>query len=75
MKASEEDPAQATTYRFVTFAVGELFIALALIAYVESDRSTSAVVGVLVIAGLGLEAIISACFGRKSMLARIWPFH
>lgn len=73
MGSTENGAEQTTTHRVVTAAFGLLFIVLAILVYVESDRSASAVVAALILGGLGLDAMISAFRGRKSLLARIGP--
>ncbi|MEO6076075.1 MAG: hypothetical protein ABIP56_04650 [Dokdonella sp.] len=73
MPSTENQPAQSTTYRIVTFAFGALFLGLSIAVFVVSNRSLGAAIAGVVIGGLGLDAMISAVRSKQSLLARIGP--
>ena len=61
--------------RWVTGAVGVLFIGIAMaIVYASaSDYTFVVVVTAIVIGGLGVDALFSAVCNRRSLLSRIGP--
>lgn len=70
------DPATSTKpRRFVSALFGAFFVALALVTVVTADASTRvpAIAVAVVVGGLGLDLIISALRGKRSMLSRLGP--
>ncbi len=61
--------------RIVTACMGALFVALAIAIVVVVDRPTSpgALVAASIIASLGIDALLSAVRGKRSLLSRIGP--
>lgn len=61
--------------RLVGVLFGAFFVALALLIVVTSNASTRvpAFAAAVVIGGLGLDLIISAMRGKRSLLSRIGP--
>ena len=61
--------------RWVAAAIGALFIAIALFILVSSPDALGlgALLAVVVIGGLGLEAVVSAVRNRRCLLSRIGP--
>jgi hypothetical protein len=64
-----------TLDRWVAAAIGAVFIAVALFILVSSldAPDLGALLAVVVIGGLGLEAVISAVRNRRCLLSRIGP--
>jgi hypothetical protein len=61
-------------YRLVTAAIGILLLGIA--GYLVLTRSVSGAAGwavLMLIAGLGLDAVIAAILARPSLLARLGP--
>ena len=61
--------------RIVTGCMGALFVALAIaiIAVVDRPMGPGAMVAALVIGLLGIDALIGAVRGKRSLLSRIGP--
>lgn len=59
--------------RLVTAAFGLLFVALAVAVVVVSDRSIGPLMAAAVLGILGVDAMVSACRGKRSLLSRIGP--
>ena len=61
--------------RIVTGCMGALFVALAIaiIAVVDRPMGAGALAAAAVIALLGIDALISAVRGKRSLLSRIGP--
>lgn len=69
----ERKGASSTTYRVVTATLGVVFVGVAITILVISEHTLGPVAAALVIAALGVEAIVSAWRNRLSWLARIGP--
>jgi hypothetical protein len=73
------DPSSRTSRspsrRIIDLLFGTFLAVLAAAILVWSDQSSVAgsIVAALVVGGLGIEAIISAMRGKRSLLARIGP--
>jgi len=61
--------------RWVTAMVGLLFvgIAIAIVCSLDADLSLGALAAAAVIGGLGIDALLSAAFKRRSIVSRIGP--
>ena len=68
-----EEPNNAE--RWVTAMVGLLFvgIAIAIVCSLDADLSLGALAAAAVIGGLGIDALLSAAFKRRSIVSRIGP--
>ena len=66
---------QKNSERWVTAAVGFLFvgIAIAIVYLSAADHSIGGYAAALGLGGLGVDALFSAARGRRSMLSRIGP--
>lgn len=81
MRHDHPDPAKpvrpagtsSTTYRVFTALLGTVFVGMAVVILVISERSFGPLVATLVIGALGIDAIVSAIRNRLSWLARIGP--
>lgn len=73
MQSAEHQWTQSKTYRIGTCAFGAFFVALALVILVIPELSLGTLIAGVLVGGLGLEAIVSALRGKKSLLARIGP--
>lgn len=73
MRKTDHRSAQSTTYRMVTYAFGVLFVALGVAIFVVADLSMGTIVAGILLGGLGLDAVVSAILGKKSLLAWIGP--
>jgi hypothetical protein len=60
-------------HRWVSGVFGVFLVAMAAAIGVYSDRSTGPVVAALLLAGLGLDALVSAIRNRRSLLSRLGP--
>lgn len=61
-------------YRWVTATVGLFFVGLAVtIVCFSNNKQVEAYIGVLLIGGLGVDALVSAARNRQSILSRIGP--
>lgn len=60
-------------HRWVTGVFGAFLLAMAAAIILYSDRSAGPVVAALLVAGLGLDALVSAIRNRPSLLSRIGP--
>lgn len=72
----DHDPATSTrSRRLVSGLFGAFFVALALLVVGTSDASTRApaIAAAVVIGGLGMDLIVSAMRGKRSLLSRIGP--
>lgn len=70
------DPTNSTkSHRLVGVLFGVFFVALAVLIVATSDASTrlGAIAAAIVIGGLGLDLLISAMRGKRSLLSRIGP--
>lgn len=61
-------------YRWVTAALGLLFVGLAgmIVCTAEGNRA-GAYGATLVVGGLGIDALVSAAWNRRSLLSRLGP--
>jgi len=66
---------RSSSHRIVDLLFGTFLAVLAVAILVWSDQSSVAgsIVAALVVGGLGIEAIICAMRGKRSLLARIGP--
>ncbi|MCW8139424.1 MAG: hypothetical protein KIT58_11035 [Planctomycetota bacterium] len=64
---------RSKAYRLVTAAVGLLFAGLAIAIVAVSERTFWPSLLAFVVGVLGIEAVVSACRGRTSLLSRIGP--
>jgi len=73
MAMPTEEPNNAE--RWVTAMVGLLFvgIAIAIVCSLDADLSLGALAAAAVIGGLGIDALLSAAFKRRSIDSRIGP--
>ena len=73
MAMPTEEPNNAE--RWVTAMVGLLFvgIAIAIVCSLDADLSLGALAAAAVIGGLGIDALLSAAFKRRSIVSRIGP--
>jgi len=69
------DVVGSRTRRIVAGLVGFLFVALAVAILVVSSESTFVVslLAALAVGGLGIDALVSATRGKRSLLSRIGP--
>jgi len=75
MTKHDETPPRPNSNRIVTAAFGVLFVAVAIAILLTVDRSMliGAVIAAVVVGGLGIDALISAARGRRSLMSRIGP--
>ena len=74
MAGTEPTPATGTkTYRLVTLGLGLLFVATAIAIVVLSELTVGPVVAALILGILGIDALLSAYQGRRSLVSRIGP--
>lgn len=59
--------------RFITAGIGILFVALAVFIVLVAETGWMAHLAALAVGGLGLDAIVAALQGRRSMISRIGP--
>lgn len=71
---SEQDSSESTAERIGAAVVGLLFVGVSLLilALMPQDTTWHQIVA-LVVAGLGLDAIVSAIRGKRPLLSRIGP--
>ena len=75
MSDSGKNQDQRQSSRIVTGCTGALFVALAIAIIVVVDRpiGLGALVAAMVIGLLGIDALIAAVRGKRSLLSRIGP--
>lgn len=61
-------------HRWVTGVFGVFLLAMAFAIVVFSDRSAGPLVATAVVAGLGLDALVSSIRNKPSLLSRMGPF-
>jgi hypothetical protein len=59
--------------RFITAGIGILFVALAVLIVLVAETAWMTYLAALAVGGLGLDAIIAARHGRRSLISRIGP--
>jgi hypothetical protein len=59
--------------RSITAGIGILFVALAVFIVLVAENGWMAYLAALVVGGLGLDAIVAALQGRRSLISRIGP--
>lgn len=75
MPEPRDSESSTPTRRNISVAFGMLFVAMAVAIVVTSTVPTrrDAIVAALVLGGLGIDQVISAVRGRRSLLSRIGP--
>ena len=73
MQPTEHPPTCSSINRIVTGGFGVFFVGLALAILISPEISFGVVIAVIVVGGLGMDAIVSAFRGKTSLLARIGP--
>jgi len=73
MKKPRNRPATSATHRFITGALGALFVVVAVVIGVISELTMGVILAALVIGGLGLDALVNAWRNRPSLLEKIGP--
>ncbi len=61
------------THRVVTATFGLMFVAIAVAILVAAERSFGPMLTAVVLGGLGVDAVVSACRNTASLLSRIGP--
>lgn len=70
----ETPPPKGPSTRVETaFGLGLVAVAIAIVVYADPGVGLGAWVAAALVGGLGLEAVIAAARGRRSLLSRIGP--
>ncbi len=72
-KSGKRPLPQGTLHRWITAALGLLFVSIAvcIVVVIDADNGVGAYAAALVIGGLGVDALVNAARGRSSLLLRI----
>ena len=75
MSVEDREQYESQGSRIVTGCMGALFVALAIAIIVVVDRpmGPGVLVAASIIASLGIDALLSAVRGKRSLLSRIGP--
>ena len=71
--APDRQGTRSTTYRVFTAVLGVVFVGVAIVILVISERTFGPFTAALVVGALGVNAIVSALRNRECWLARIGP--
>ncbi|MEP7328637.1 MAG: hypothetical protein ABI777_05455 [Betaproteobacteria bacterium] len=73
MQPSDHEWQQSKMYRTVTGAFGTFFVILAVAIIAISEMAPGVAIAAFLLGVLGIDAIVAALRGKKSLLSRIGP--